>query len=49
MRGVFLLFVFLFSSVAFGQGLSEEDPKLYNLIMEYRANRGLEVVPLVMR
>ena len=37
---------FLFSSLAFGQGLSEEESKLYDLIMEYRESRGLEVVPL---
>ena len=46
MRRVFFLLVFLFSSSAFAQDLSQEESKLYDLIMEYRESRGLEVVPL---
>lgn len=43
----FLHFILFFiTTVVFGQNLSQEEKKLYDLIMTYRKTKGLPVIPL---
>ena len=46
MRFLFFLFFFLASRNLFSQELSEEEQRLYTLIMQYRNQNGLKNIPL---
>lgn len=45
-RAFWILFTSCFSLHSFAQNLSEEEQKLYDLVMEYRAEKGLPEIPL---
>ena len=38
-------FIFVLSLTSFSQDLSEEEQKLYDLVMEYRSEKGLSEIP----
>ena len=41
-----LLLLFFLPIIGFGQGISNEETELYNLIMQYRYSKGLPKIPL---
>jgi hypothetical protein len=43
---ILLLCVLMNTTISYGQSLNNEEKKLYNLIMEYRKERGLPYIPL---
>ncbi|MCF8342445.1 MAG: hypothetical protein K9I82_15825 [Chitinophagaceae bacterium] len=46
MKHLFISFFLLLSSISFSQVLSEEERKLYDMIMEYRKEYRLPTIPL---
>lgn len=47
MKNILLIFIFLFSfSISDAQQCTNEEMKLYNMMMQYRKERGLPLIPL---
>lgn len=45
-RIILLLFVLMNTVISYGQVLNDEEQKMYDLIMEYRKEKGLPSIPL---